>query len=288
MIYAAPSATFAATVADAATGLVGTIGVRIENSDGTNHTPRTVAGVVEVEAGSGTYVKADLVAPAVAGTYIVLWDTGGADPDFASEELVVTTSVPVVAAGDLLDRVKARVDTDLADPELQLLIDEALQEIEDRYGPPSDPNAPITVQLEGRRNTLSLARPIDTAEPVVVTEYITYLWDFLGSEETTVLDADDYRVWHSGRTLERLRTGTNPRWLWGSRVEVEYTPKNDGNQRQEVTIKLVELAVTHQGGLRSIKVGDYSKTWAGDEQGYQRERASLLNSLAPRSGLMFR
>jgi hypothetical protein len=95
MIEARPGETFTASAGDAPTGLVGTIGVRIENSDGTNHTPRTTAGIVELEPGSGAYVKTGLVAPTEAGTYQILWDTGGVSPLFSDpEELKVGYDLP--------------------------------------------------------------------------------------------------------------------------------------------------------------------------------------------------
>jgi hypothetical protein len=88
-IYAKPGTSFTAVVEGMSTGLVGVLGVRIEAGDGSNVSPRTVAGIVEVEPGSGTYVTDDLVAPAEDGTYLVMWDSGGPEPVFASEDLIV-------------------------------------------------------------------------------------------------------------------------------------------------------------------------------------------------------
>jgi hypothetical protein len=125
MIYAAPGQTFTAISERATTGLTGTIGVRIERTDGTNHTPRTTAGIVEVEPNSGVYAKSNLVAPSTAGTYLVMWDTGGGSPQFATEELTVTSSTvapgaepgPTYATPDDL-RAYANVSEDtLPDPE---------------------------------------------------------------------------------------------------------------------------------------------------------------------------
>lgn len=95
-MYAQPDTTVTA-ILEGPTGLVGTLGVRIENPDGTTHTARTTAGIVEVEAGSGVYVKANLTAPDTVGTYIILWDTGGGSPVFSTEELVVTHTLPASA-----------------------------------------------------------------------------------------------------------------------------------------------------------------------------------------------
>lgn len=119
MIYSRPGADFTAIVQGAPSGLAGTLGVRIENADGTNHTPRTTAGIVELESGSGAYSKADLVAPDDAGTYVVLWDTGGGSPVFASEELRVSGRIGLDVEVDwrptvdqVATHIRARTATD--------------------------------------------------------------------------------------------------------------------------------------------------------------------------------
>jgi hypothetical protein len=92
MIYAAPSTTFEAATEPVTTGLVSTIGVRIVDGQGATTTARTTAGIVETPAGSGIYV-ATLTAPATAGQYVVVWDTGSGQ--YANEDLVVTTATTV-------------------------------------------------------------------------------------------------------------------------------------------------------------------------------------------------
>lgn len=93
MIYARPGDQFVATLEGAATGMAGTIGVRIENTDGTNQTPRTTSGIVEIEPDSGVYTVT-LTAPTTRGKYIVLWDDGAPTPEYAPEELTVTSTLP--------------------------------------------------------------------------------------------------------------------------------------------------------------------------------------------------
>jgi hypothetical protein len=100
MIYAAPSSTFEAVAAGMPTGLTGTIGVRIRDNQGADTLARTTAGIAEDIAGSGIY-RATLTAPATQGQYTIVWDTGGASPDFATESLEVTSSIPVLATGPL-------------------------------------------------------------------------------------------------------------------------------------------------------------------------------------------
>lgn len=91
MIYATPGSTFEADSSGAATGLVGTIGVRILHpAAGTTFLARTTAGITEQPAGSGIYFVS-LTAPDDAGTYSIVWDDGSA---YAPEELVVTYTLP--------------------------------------------------------------------------------------------------------------------------------------------------------------------------------------------------
>lgn len=184
----------------------------------------------------------------------------------------------------LIDRVQARVESDLAPAELQRLIDEANQEIIDRYGEHTDPPTVITVQIEGCRRKIGLIRPLNVgATPAPVVK--EYTGSQVGAETETTLAANDYRVWNDGRTLERIQTGTNPGLGnyagWGHRVQVTYMPQNDGNQRQEVIIKLVILSTEYKA-VWGRQVGDVDTEYYT----YNQERERLLRSLAPRKGLM--
>jgi hypothetical protein len=181
----------------------------------------------------------------------------------------------------ILDRIKKRVETDLDDSELQLLIDEANQDIISKLGPHANPGAPIEVLVEGWRKKIVLSRQIDVTEDIEITEYITGGgW----GEESYVLATDDYRIWPSGYIIERLATGSYARWSWGDRVKFVYVPVNDGDQREEVIIKLVILSIEYEPapGLRSKTLGDVTTSSAD----YQAERDKLIASLVPRGGLM--
>lgn len=94
MLYSKPNTTFEASLTGAPSGLVGTLGVQLlDTPAGTVMVARTTAGITEIPAGSGLY-HVTLTAPATAGTYSVVWDTGGATPIYTSEELVVTHNLP--------------------------------------------------------------------------------------------------------------------------------------------------------------------------------------------------
>jgi len=175
----------------------------------------------------------------------------------------------------MLDRVKERIETDLSDDELTLMLNEANQDVINRYGPHADPDAPITVTVDAsRRRALDIVRPIDTAYPVVITESV--------HDELELLADGDYRVLNGGRTLQRIG-GAFGNGQWGDLVDVAYVPVADGNQRQEVIIGLVQLEAERRG-VKSHKAGDLSV----EAVDYVGERERLLQSLAPRRGLFVR
>jgi hypothetical protein len=96
-VTAAPSASFEAVAAGFATGLVGTIGVRLIDNAGNTTTARATAGITEYPAGSGIYAKT-MTAPAVAGQYTLVWDNGATTPgNVATEDLVVTSTTSYTA-----------------------------------------------------------------------------------------------------------------------------------------------------------------------------------------------
>lgn len=113
MINALASQTFAAILENAPTGLVGTLGVRIDDTEGNTVAPRTTTGIVEVVAGSGTYAKSNLIAPDDPGSYIVIWD---ANDVFAPEELRVREAPEFApwspTVEEVAEHVSARTKTD--------------------------------------------------------------------------------------------------------------------------------------------------------------------------------
>lgn len=184
----------------------------------------------------------------------------------------------------LLDRIKLRVPTDLPDSELTAMIDAITTELDARFGAAGA----ITVELgdpltPGDRlfPTLRVIRPIDTAQPITVTE-IDPGNTGLASHET-VLDAADFRVLHGGRTLQRLTGGPNARTHWAPLVRVAYTPVGLAAARDEVTIKLVALDLSYRGALRSERAGDYQITLSGD---MTADREAILQTLEDRRGMV--
>jgi len=184
----------------------------------------------------------------------------------------------------LIDRVKERTGSDLSDTELQAMIDGITAEIEARFGPAG----PITVEFGDLgdpnsrfRRTLRLVRPIDTAEALTIVEIDPGNSGLAASEAE--LAADDYRVLHGGRTLQRLTGGANGRSYWAPLVRVTYTPIGEQAAREEATIKLMQLDLSYRGGLKSERAGDYSFTLGGD---IAAERERIFESLAQRRGMV--
>lgn len=146
---ASPGAAFDASVQGFPSGLTGTVGVQILNADdGSVVTARTTAGIVESPAGSGIY-GVRLVAPIVAGQYLVVWDTGTIGPSTTAEDELLVTSSQVASGlpgpGDLcaLADVKAFLgssDTTF-DTQIQALITPAslaiIREAEREFAPAS-------------------------------------------------------------------------------------------------------------------------------------------------------
>ena len=182
----------------------------------------------------------------------------------------------------LIDRIRTRTGSDLPDAELQAMIDGIAAEIAARLGPAGAISVTIgdlTDPDSRDRRTLRLARPIDPAQTIEVTEF-----DPGNSGDATaeiVLSAADYAVLHGGRTLQRLTGGPDGRRYWAPLVRVDYTPVSDQAIRDEATIKLVMLDLSYRGALKSERAGDYQFTLSGDPVA---DREAILSALATLPG----
>lgn len=174
----------------------------------------------------------------------------------------------------LIDRVKERTGTDLGDQELQAMIDAIAGEIDERFGPSGASTVFLGDPLDrdGWRQTLRLPGIIDQAQPVVVIEVLPGNSGEAAAE--TELSADDYRVLHGGRTLQRLTGGPNGRAFWAPMVRITFTPREAAGVRDEAVIRIMQLDTAGQAaaGLKSERAGDYSWTAAtGTERAEARE-----------------
>lgn len=127
MISAIAAAPFVAYSESGPSGLAGQMGVTIMDSKDNVIVPRTTDGVTEVATGSGVYQYTG-TAPATPGPYVIMWDTGGEPPVFATELFQVTPGSAFVPEGDV---------TTVADlTDLAVLIPWARRACEGPYGPP--------------------------------------------------------------------------------------------------------------------------------------------------------
>ncbi len=212
---------------------------------------------------------------------------GGASglPTVGSVEITIYYLDPaldlLLPAGPLLSVAELRslIQTDLTDPALALLEAIAESEIIGRYGP----NYPGPVTYTKTRtdpsvmnpNWVYLDRPIESV--ISITEYIG---DEV-NETVQVLGATDYRIHYSGYGVERIGTGVMKSWLFGHRVVIVYTPKDDSMKRRGVIAELVRMS-TRSTGLKTETTGNISSSGFDS---YSQARQDLIDSLG--SGLGF-
>ena len=154
------------------------------------------------------------------------------------------------------------LESDLADPALQLLIDAAEAEIVERFGPHDS----ATEDFVGTSDLILLRRKATA---------ITSVTEFDADNDPLVLNADDYALTNGGWTVLRLATGPNPASYFDRRVQIVYTPVDDSAKRKGVLIQLVKLAAAYSGYKRA-QDPDGSIT----EHDYTAERSKILGQLS--------
>lgn len=164
--------------------------------------------------------------------------------------------------------LREHLETDLKDPALQRLLDDADAAIIDRYGPHA---GNVTVDQEGASRLLFLDRPATVI--VSVNEYT-----IRDDSVPVLLAADDYRALYNSHALERLTTGTHARTLWGERIVIVYTPTDENARRTLIEIDLAKLAAKMEIGITLESVGDYQARFADYTMEYER----ILRRLARR------
>ncbi len=157
--------------------------------------------------------------------------------------------------------VKLRVETDLDDVTLQLILDAQVQSIERAAGKA----ASETETFSDARGAQFVALTRRSTSISSITERAT-----LQTDPAVTLSTDDWRKVGDYRIL-RLATGTNARSRWGREIVVVYVPEIDADLRDSVTLDLVQMVVEFRA-LDSEKVGDH----AGSQKDYTKRRKALL------------
>lgn len=164
-----------------------------------------------------------------------------------------------------VDELRDLVASDLADDQLQTLIDREESALTARYGPPGDGVSTVAQTLRAYGGALFLPRAALSVS--TITEATT-----LGGTPAT-LSATDYAVDVDAGSITRLPEGR----AWGRVVAVTYVPVDDRALRTQVLIELCRLALS-QTALKSESVaGEYSLSAPDD---WEHQRAQIARRLA--------
>ena len=165
------------------------------------------------------------------------------------------------------------IDCPLGDDALGRVLDAAYAWIDTQIGPAGS----RTELAFGGYGTIALSRP--AASIGSVSELV--------GTTTTNLDASDYRLRPDGYILERLSTGTNPRWQWWGQVTVTYTPTDDDEIRDSVAIDLCKLAINTNPGVQMEQIGAWMQQLAANSAWNTTEEwATILSRLDPTPGMI--
>lgn len=169
-------------------------------------------------------------------------------------------------------QLRGFIRTPLDDAALQILLDQTEEDILKFAGAPGQ----VTELIDGGYRRLTLNRPATSILSVVETIGLT-----LTTQIT--LDASDYRIRAYGYVLERLGTGTNPRWFWGRLVTVTYSYAADDAVRQMVQVDLIKLELAFSAGVAGETIGAWSESFrASTAEGSQEDmRNEILSRLNP-------
>lgn len=174
--------------------------------------------------------------------------------------------------------LRTLVETDLTDPALQLLLDDADAEIIRRLGS-------LTVQQEVLRsvgdNFFHLARRASAITASVEHVYVGYgnPMDYVltvpAVPPAAQIGNPDMKLHADGYRVERLVAGDHPSTVWRGIVTFTYTPLDETSSRKILEVNLVKLAIQYDG-LMSSSIGDVRKQ---GHQSYADERNALFRSL---------
>lgn len=199
-IQTAPGTTFEAYSPELASGLTGTIGVRIRDGAGADFLARTTTGITaDVTVGTTSVYRRTLTAPTTLGQYWIVWDDGTSVT--TPEELVVTHNAPTAVGGTLYitpTALKATLEIDgsYADDDIQLACEAASRAIDGYMG------TRFYQTTETRYYTASAyADYLDINDLVNLTS-VTLDTDGNGSYDTTWTEGTDFVLDPANAALE--------------------------------------------------------------------------------------
>lgn len=175
-----------------------------------------------------------------------------------------------------IETIRDHVETGINDQALQVLLDDAVGQVEGRFGT----DAAITLRLIGGGQYLRLQRPALTVTSITESnEQRTFLYT-IGALNT------DYDLLYGGRVIQRLTGGTIYYWQrWAPVVDIVYVPRPEQALRDRVVIDLVKLAVQYDATSQTMIGGRTGvAAWSLD---YRNERERILSSVGSSRGFRF-
>ena len=157
-----------------------------------------------------------------------------------------------------LTQVRARVETDLDDDTLNLIIGAEAEAIDRHAGGESASET----QFASGLSLLYLRRKPAEISKITERRAVT-------SDSVTLANDDWRQVGSNG--LRRLSDGTNQNSTWGAEVVIEYTPELDHRLRDRVLLDLVQMSVEFRA-FDEEEVGD----WKGKQKDFEKRRNALL------------
>lgn len=163
------------------------------------------------------------------------------------------------------DEVRARIETELGDSDLQDAIDQEEADLAARIGALSGSRTE-TFYPDHSAERLYLRRP---------TSAVTVTND--GDAVTLGDDDGEYRLLAHGTVLHLVSD------TWGEVVTATYSP-NDSDRVKRALIRLLRLTLTDSGNVTSERIGQYSYQKAQTPGADEATREAIIRSLLPNIG----
>lgn len=197
----APGATFESFSPEFASGLAGTVGVRIRDGAGSDFLARTTAGITaDTTVGATSVYRKSLTAPTTAGQYWIIWDDGTTLSD--PVELVVTASAADLASGtlyvtrDAIKQAAALNGESFADDDIDLAVEAASRAVDGYKGTRFYATAETRYYTAGRYDRWVAIDDLVTLTAVTLDE------DGDGTYETTWAEGTDFVLDPANAALE--------------------------------------------------------------------------------------
>lgn len=173
--------------------------------------------------------------------------------------------------------MRSHVETDLADADLQRVMDSEEEEMVKRFGDHAASDSSAASEVEKFYDAIGQTFVYLSREVTSVTTVVEKIVNKYGTSSTT-LASNDYELWDN-RRLRRLADGTNSRQSWQDVVEVTYEPYDDRARRRGLLIQLCKLSLIYDA-TSSTSVGEVSSS----SLDYSSEREKLYGTLVGTGG----